>query len=182
MSVGVSKLSKEVEVKKFAKAFIENGGNATQAAMEVRGLKYDSARTVGMRLSRREDIKAEIRRALQEQKIDMNWLLAQRKKIITKGQEQLDNGYIPIKTDSNGQPIGENVKITPSDVHQHLQGIEKMIGMLGQDEVNTDSNTSHYHLHLENKTVKEVLQERKKHSDWFTQIIDGEKIDSTSGE
>jgi hypothetical protein len=165
----ISKERRTIERKKFVKAFIEHGGNATRAAQEVRPVKYESARTLGMRLMRREDIKREIAEALEEHGISMGYVLNVRRKFVDVGVRQLE-----------GKKGANEPWVSPKDVNSHLQGIEGIMKRLEEDG---GKNPSHVglHLHLDSKSVPEVIAKRNELSSWFNEILDGD-IDTTGSE
>lgn len=164
------------KVKKFAKSYIKHGGNATQAAMEIQPYTYDSARQVGSKMMKRQDVQEAIREALEENEITIGWLMSQRKKLIQKGIEQVDNGFDQYQRDEKGNPIKKNVEISPKDIHSHLQGIEKMIEVLGGNNSSDNSNASkHLHLHLEQKTMREIVDKRNELNSWFSGILQDEE-------
>jgi phage terminase small subunit len=168
----------KVIVKKFASEFVKSGGNATQAALATKPNKYATARMMGYKLMKRDDVKEAINEAMASQEITIEWLLTQRKQLIEKGMDQVNNGFIPYKLDKDGKKITNNVEISPSDIDKNLQGIERMISILGGSNSNDVPNaSSHIHLHLEQATVSEVIAKRNELSGWFGEILEGEKID-----
>jgi hypothetical protein len=166
----VGKHTSQVQVAKFARAFVKNGGNATQAALETKPVKYNSARQLGHHLLKREDVKQAIIQALADTGIDYKYVLSAHKQFIDKGLKQL-----------NGKRTETEPFISPSDTNKHLQGVFNVMRVLEGDGKTPDSNASqHVHLHLENATVKEVIHKRNELSGWFNGILDGEKIDESN--
>lgn len=151
-----------LEAKKFAKAYVKHGGNATKAASEVKALKYDSARQTGMRLLKREDVQREIAQALIDEGLSIGYVLNARKQFVDKGMNQL-----------NGEKRPNEPFVSPKDVHSHLQGIEAIMLRLGE-ESGKSNPTVGLHLHLESKSVPDVLKKRQELSTWFNGILDGE--------
>jgi len=156
-------ITHETKKKKFVKAFLENGGNATQAALAMQPLTYDSARQAGSAMLKRPDVVEAIRSALEDLKIDYHYVLSARRSFVDRGLAQL-HGY---KTDT--EPF-----VSPSDTHKHLQGIETILERIeGRKE--TSSNL-HLHLDLSNLSHKELLQKHTEASRWFSSIIEGEEV------
>lgn len=163
-----NKKTKRIEDKviasKFAKAYVKNGGNATQAVLETKPISYDSARATGTRLLKREDVQREIQQALEDVEIDYKYILNTRKEVVSKGLDQL----------RGKRKEGESF-VSPSDISKHLQGIEGVMDKLGNQGVSNRSSSSsaqHLHLHLEEKTPKEILTKRHELGNWFNGILD----------
>lgn len=147
-------------VKKFAREYVKNGGNATQAALAAKPVTYDSARQTGMRLLKREDVQLEIQRALDAHGIDYDYLIDARKQFVETGLKQL-----------SGQKKDNEPFISPADVDRHLRGIEGIYDKIGAGgESGTNSTSNHLHLHL--KSPKELLTKRHELGNWFDDITD----------
>lgn len=157
------KYKRLIEVKKFSNAFIENGGNATQAAHKMRKYTTESARDAGSKMLKRVDVQEEIKRALEITGIDYEYVLGSRKKFIEAGIRQLD-----------GRKGKKESIVTSKDTHSHLLGVESVLSRLGGNDNNNNKNTQHLHLHLEEKNQKELLTKRQELAGWFSNIIDGD--------
>jgi hypothetical protein len=159
---------RHIEAKKFAKAYIKNGGVAAHAALEIKPYAATSARTVGIRMLKREDVQKAIAEAMEQEGISFGYLLNARKQFVDAGLKQL-----------NGQKRENEPLVSPKDVHSHLLGLEAISKRL--EEAGGENNSSRsVHLHLDSKSVPEVLAKRNEVSSWFTSILDGEVIDTES--
>lgn len=159
-AVGRTMTNKTI-VKKFAKAYIENGGNATQAALAAKPLGYMSAAQTGMRLLKREDVQLEIQKALNKYEIDYGYLLSTRREVIETGLRQL-----------RGKKKDNEPFVSPSDVDRHLRGIEGIYDKIGTGGESNTSNHLHQHLHLEANSPKELLTKRHELGSWFNDITE----------
>lgn len=153
------KTSKKILTKKFVKSYLENGGNATQAILATKPMKYDSAKALGFRWVKRPEVQRMIAEALEKEEIDYQYMLSARKRVVEAGLNQLDG----IKRDN--EPF-----VSPSDINQHLRGIHEIIRDLGTEGESGTNN--HLHLHLENNTPKELLTRRHEIGNWFNGITD----------
>ncbi len=83
--------------------------------------------------------------------------------------DQAENGFKPMKDKKT-----YNVKVAPSDVSKNLSGIENLLKLVGDGGSTNNPNTSnHLHLHLQDKTHKEIIDERNAHKDWFDGVLEG---------
>lgn len=72
--------------KKFARKYVENGGNATQAALEVYDATYDSAQVIASQNLNKPAVIEEINRLLRSENLDDDSYIATNiKKIIDNG-------------------------------------------------------------------------------------------------
>lgn len=154
-----SATSKKVITKRFVNAYLKNGGNATQAILAAKPMKYDSAKALGFRWVKRPEVQRMIAEALEKEEIDYQYMLSARKRVVEAGLNQLDG----IKRDN--EPF-----VSPSDINQHLRGIHEIIRDLGTEGESSPNN--HLHLHLENNTPKELLTRRHELGSWFNDLTD----------
>jgi hypothetical protein len=159
------KMKQKVIITKFADSFVKNGGNATQAIMEARpDLTYNSARTTGARILKYDDVQLAIQQALEKNNIDYDYILNARKQFVDVGLKQL-----------NGQKEEKEPFVSPNDVSRHLQGIENIVERIGERGGRDGNGASqHLHLHLENKTPKEILTKRHELNSWFDNVLDND--------
>lgn len=153
---GSHSIGTKINVKKFAREYVRNGGNGTKAVQAIKPIKYDSARTRAKDLMKRDDVRAEIELALQENQINYDFILSTRKRIIAAGAERI-----------------QDMKITPNDLHIHLQGLEKIMERLDKKP---DAKRSSLHLHVDNLSYTDAIKERESYSRMFGDIIDGEAV------
>jgi phage terminase small subunit len=165
-----TKVAQMIARKKFARAYVKHGGNAAQAAREIRPYTDDSARTVGMRMLKRPDVIEEIYKVVEELNIDFKYVMGARKEFVDTGLKQL-----------NGQKKDKEPFVSPKDVHAHLQGLETMLLRLGEKGLGHQQNAS-VHLHFEGKSFKEVVDKHKELNGWFSGILDGEILEEPQNE
>lgn len=159
----ITPTQRAIENKKFVKAYLEHGGNATQAALQMKPYTYHSARQKGTQMLRRPEVLEAIREALEDLHIDYRYVLKSRKGFVDTAVRQLQG----MKNDK--EPF-----VSPSDAHKHLQGIETILERTECRDF-TSSNL-HVHIDLSNLSHKELLQKHQEASQWFSSIIDGEEV------
>ncbi len=158
----------DTQLTKFVGNFIENGGNATQAALATRPSGYNTARSLGYRLMKRDDVKALIAQTLDEMKIDYKYVLGSHKQFVDKGIKQL-----------NGEKKDNEPFVSPSDAYKHLQGIYTVMSVLGEKDGNEVSQGSkHLHLHLDSSNVSEIIKQRNASKTFFDDILGTKAVDS----
>ena len=154
----------KIEERKFARAIVSNGGNATQAVLDTgKKIKRASARTRGKDLLKRESVREEIEKALKDSGVSFKYVLDARKEVVEQGKRHLD-----------GRRRDKELLVTPKDMHSHLQGIESIM-LRTADKGNLSNKSKHLHLHLEEKSQKELLEKRQELSSWFTDVIEGDQ-------
>lgn len=141
-----------VKQKKFVSGMVRHG-NQTRAARDAYETKKDSsAGAIGTQLMRRDDVRKELQRQLTEQGMSIKYLLEGKKRIITRGME--DVGQMPVKPEILNKTLDSMIELyMPKD-----------------GAVNKGINTLHQHIHLESKDKSELLKERNKLSQWFNDI------------
>lgn len=161
-----NKISAEVKKSKFVKAFIENGGNATQAYLSAVPVAYNTAGSNGRLYLQKEDIQQAIIEACQNNGIDYDYLLKTRKLFVDAGASELAKQM----SDESGL---YRPRISSSDTAKHLDGINRVLDRVGGEGLTNDSSRGqkHLHLHLETKTPGEILQKRQELNDYFTDIL-----------
>lgn len=154
----------KVEEKKFVDAYVANGGNATEAIIATgKKIKRASSARRGSDLLKRKDIQLQIQDALEATGIDYKYVLDARKEVVQQGRNHL-----------KGKRKDRELLVTPKDIHSHLMGIETVLGRIGESGLNTNKS-QHLHLHLEEKSQKELLEKRQELSSWFTDVIEGDQ-------
>ena len=146
--------------KRFVTEYLKNGGNATRAVQKVnKNLTYDSARTIAVRLMKRDDVQLAIQWALEETSIDYKYVLQSRKKFVDVGINQLEEGR------------KENeLFVSPKDVHSHLLGIEGILGRLGEGA--SQSPGGSLHIHIDASDHQGLLEKRRELMGFFTGITE----------
>lgn len=173
----VNKTKKNVQIKKFVKNYVENGGNGTQAMLATRPMNAVSAARAASRWLQRGEVRQAIAEALEKQNIDPDWIMSKRKQIINKGLEQLESGYVPYIKDEAGNTVAQTVQVTPGDVHKHLDGIESLMMAVGGIDKSDNSSNKHLHLHLNAENVGEIIAQRNQSKSFFDEIL-GEKTEA----
>jgi len=155
------KMKTKTRQKKFVKEYIKSGGIAKHAMKAtVPSYTDKTASVMSVEMMKRPAVQELIRIALEETGIDYKYVLEARKKFVAKGLDQLEH-----------KPRKNDVLVTPKDTSQHLTGIENTLSKLGKDQVSQLNNQYHQHLHLEDKTAKELLERRGELNNYFNDIL-----------
>ncbi len=145
-----------INIKKFASAFVANGGNGTEAMLATKPMKRDSAKVRASVLLKSPDVKAEIAEALKKHRITYDYILDTQKRVVETGIQQLGN-----------------MKVSPSDINVHLLG---MMRIIEKTESKGNSSSKHLHLHLENVDYTDLIRQREQHSTFFNEILESEVV------
>ncbi len=137
--------------RKFVREYVDHG-NITDAAAEAFNHKTrQSAAAHGSQLLKKKDIRQAILKKMEEKNITVDYLLENRKKLIDKGVEGLDDS-----------------KVSPELLNKALEQMTGMYITLG-DGLNNKTN-SQVHLHLHEAPRSEVIAKSKENRAFFDAI------------
>lgn len=140
--------------RKFVKEYARTG-NLTQSALEAYDTdKKTSAASIGSRLVKKPHIQDAIEEALDKTGMSAEWILEQKKKLIDKGMNDL-----------------QDAKVSPEVVNKSLDSLLKLYSSVDKSSL-VNNKSIHLHQHLHQATRDEVLKKRQESVNWFNEIID----------